>query len=117
MALRPCLGLPDQTCSALTDDPSSRCAEHKRAAEARRRPGPRQRGYTAEHDRNRRVVLGRSTTCAICGHDGADQAGHRVARANGGTSTLANLVPVHGTKPCSTCGRRCNQSTGAKTIM
>lgn len=119
MPLRLCLGLSDQTCNTLTDDPSSRCPEHKRIAEARRRPGrptSRQRGYTTEHDTNRVVVLAASRVCAICHHDGADQAGHRVARANGGTSVLANLVPVHGTEPCRVCGRRCNQSAGAKTI-
>src|SRR5881396_2835915 len=102
MPLRLCLGMPDQTCNTLTADPSSRCPTHKREAEARRRPHrptSRQRGYTAEHDRNRARVLATSRVCAICHHDGADQAGHVVARAHGGTSTMANLVPVHGTAP------------------
>lgn len=113
MAKRLCLGFGAQSCNLLTD--KRRCPKHNRMYEAHRRPDrptARQRGYTAEHERNRRIVLAASDACWLCGHAGADQADDVVPKSRGGTSALTNLRPAHGTKPCETCGRRCNQSRG-----
>ena len=114
--LRPCLGHQGETCTRLTDKASSRCSEHQRKHEAHRRPTARQRGYTTEHERNRATVLAQSRVCWLCGHGGADQVDDVVPKARGGTSTLANLRPAHGTRPCPTCGIRCNQVRG-KAVM
>lgn len=111
MVNRPCLD-----CGSLT--PATRCEECRLARNRQRdrtRGSARQRGYTTEHERNRATVLAESTICWLCGHDGADQADDVVPKAKGGTSTLANLRPAHGTEPCPTCGKRCNQSRGART--
>jgi 5-methylcytosine-specific restriction endonuclease McrA len=67
-------------------------------------------------DRNRRI-LAASTVCHICGHDGADEVDHVQALARGGSDTdPANLRPAHGSKPCDTCGRKCNREKGAKAF-
>lgn len=117
MALRPCLGFGAQRCVRLTGRADGRCDDHARQAEAARRPdrpSARQRGYDAAHQRQRAAVLAESTVCWLCGHDGADQVDHVVAVSNGGTSTLGNLRPAHGTLPCPTCDRRCNQQRGSR---
>lgn len=119
MPKRLCLGFREQRCARLTDAADSRCPEHRRLYEAARRPDrptSRQRGYTAEHERIRAIVLAASTICHLCGHDGADQADDVTPKSRGGRSTLTNLRPAHGTKPCPTCGRRCNQSRGATPL-
>jgi 5-methylcytosine-specific restriction endonuclease McrA len=113
--LRLCLGFRGQTCTKIVD--GNRCAEHARLTEAARRPNrpnARQRGYTYQHERNRATILAASRTCWICGHDGADQADDVTPKSRGGSSTLANLRPAHGTKPCPTCGARCNQVRGGR---
>lgn len=125
MPLRPCLEqLPDgRLCGTLSI--GSRCEPHRLARnrpidaarnrhtqQTRNRPGPRQRGLDAEYQATRAICLARSRICWQCGHDGADQADHVIERRNGGTSDLANLRPVHGTAPCPSCDRRCNQQRG-----
>ena len=112
MVNRPCLD-----CGQIAA--RSRCEECRLARNRRRdsrRGGARQRGYTTEHDRNRATVLEQSRVCWLCGHDGADQVDDVVPKAKGGTSALANLRPAHGTNPCPTCGVRCNQSRGSRTV-
>lgn len=110
MPRRPCLG-----CGQLTTRTDSRCSAcsstRGKARDARR--GTRQaRGYGRQHEVNREAVLKASRICWLCGHPGADQADDVIPKSQGGTSALANLRPAHGTNPCSTCGRRCNQSRG-----
>ena len=115
MTLRLCLGWRGQACAKIVD--GNRCPEHARLAEAARRPNrptARQRGYTYQHERNRATVLAASRICWICGHDGADQADDVIPKSRGGSSTLANLRPAHGTQPCPTCGVRCNQARGGR---
>lgn len=68
--------------------------------------------------RNRATVLQASTTCWLCGHDGADSADHLIPRAiclaTGQThllNAISNLAPAHH-QPCPTCGQRCNRKRG-----
>lgn len=114
MPQRPCLD-----CGRLTTRVGSRCptcsSARNQARDARR--GSRQeRGYDRQHEANRATVLAQSTVCWICGHEGADQADDVIPKARGGTSVLTNLRPAHGTQPCPTCGKRCNQSRGARDV-
>ncbi|GHJ11203.1 hypothetical protein TPA0907_55700 [Micromonospora humidisoli] len=103
---KPCLDC-DRPCAG------TRCEACRLArSRARDRPTARQRGYTTEHERNRAAVLGASTVCWLCGHDGADQADDVIPKSKGGTSAVSNLRPAHGTRPCGTCGVRCNQVRG-----
>ena len=65
----------------------------------------RERGYDAEYDRNRRLVLREETVCHICGQpvdktlSGRDRMGptldHLVPRARGGTNARSNLRLAH----------------------
>lgn len=116
MPKRPCLGYRGQTCRVLTT--GTRCPTHARMYEQTRRPVPsaRARGYTAEYERNRRAVLAASRVCWLCGHDGADQTDDVVPKSKGGDSAVTNLRPAHGTRPCPTCGKRCNQARGNRDV-
>lgn len=107
MPLRLCLGYRDERCTKLT--PGTRCPGHQRRYEQGRRPTGWQR-YPAQYQANRTTTLAASRTCWLCGHDGADQADHVVARQHGGGH--GQLRPAHGTQPCPTCGVRCNQVKG-----
>lgn len=106
--LKVCIGFQGRTCTRLSS--GIRCAEHARAYEAwrtRGRPGPRQRGYDAQYDRNRATlrVSATATRCVLCGGridmslPGSDPMGwtahHLVPLARGGTGALANLRPAH----------------------
>jgi 5-methylcytosine-specific restriction endonuclease McrA len=87
----------------------------------------------ARYRRNRDLLLGQTTVCGLCGHEGAKTADHIVpdplwprdgyGRRLPGFDELANLQPAHGTmgagrdvrqNPCPTCGQMCNQSKGAR---
>ncbi|KAB1933436.1 HNH endonuclease [Micromonospora sp. ALFpr18c] len=70
------------------------------------------------YERNRAKVLAQpgGGVCWLCGHEGADQADHVTPTSQGGDSSMLNLRPAHGTRPCPTCGRRCNQSRGSRPI-
>lgn len=63
----------------------------------------------------RAAVLAASSTCWICGHEGADQVDHLESRSVNPVRDIAdvtNLRPAHGVNGCATCGLRCNQSRG-----
>lgn len=110
MVLKPCLdcGRPAQ---------GTRCLDCGRAHERNRdRPSAAKRGYDRTHRAVRAAVLDRSTVCHLCGHEGADQADDVLPKSRGGASTVANLRPAHGTQPCPTCGKRCNQSRGNRAV-
>ncbi|WP_433233750.1 hypothetical protein [Actinomadura nitritigenes] len=78
----------------------------------------RSRGRTGRpYRRARAAVLATSSTCWICGHDGADQADHdpplAVLEEMGlDPADPAFMHPAHGVNGCPTCGRKCNQSRG-----
>ena len=60
---------------------------------------------TTGYRKARAQLLARSTTCWICGRDGADTADHVVPLIEGGHPTsLLNMRPAH---------QRCNSSRGA----
>lgn len=56
------------------------------------------RAYDADYKRLRKLILANNPQCAYCGSP-ATTADHVIAVANGGTSTLDNLVPA--CKPCN----------------
>lgn len=58
------------------------------------------------------------TVCHICGHEGATDADHvePIASNPDQRVTALALRPAHGVRGCPTCGRRCNQSRGAKPV-
>lgn len=64
------------------------------------------RGYDAEFERNRRIVLAEETHCARCGGFGFgdDQVGHKTPPSQGGTNARSNLQREH---------KLCNQREGA----
>lgn len=67
--------------------------------------------------RVRAQVLAASTLCWICGHGGSETVDHVISLSNGGDPLdPANLRPAHGVRGCKTCGRKCNQEKGAKTM-
>lgn len=99
--MKPCM-----VCGKPTE--KARCRLHARL-------GPRQRGLDRDYDIARAETLARSRICHLCNHDGADQADHLIPVEQGGLSIPSNLKPAHGTKPCPTCGVRCNQVRGNKT--
>lgn len=67
------------------------------------RPSARTRGYTAEYERTRKLVLSEETHCGLCGGPGLedDEVDHRVPLSRGGTNERANLRRAH---------RECNQA-------
>lgn len=72
MALRPCLGWHEQTCTRLVQaERGSRCTEHRRLYEQHRRPMPsaRARGYDARHQAIRAMLLplAYGKPCPRCG--------------------------------------------------
>lgn len=87
---------------------------------------------SARYRRNRAKLLAINTTCALCGHPGAQTADHIIPDkywprdANGkrqpGFDELDNLQPAHGTmgnqavNPCPICGKLCNQVRGTKMV-
>lgn len=85
------------------------CQRHppRAAWGGRARPSWRERGYDAEYERNRAIVLSEETHCAVCRGLGLedDEAGHKVARCDGGTNARENLQREH---------RRCNAAKNAR---
>lgn len=83
----------------------------------------RSRGRTGRPYRRARLqVLGASTVCWICGHEGADQADHdpplRELEALGlDPADPAFMRPAHGVNGCPVCGRKCNQSKGDRPYV
>jgi hypothetical protein len=71
--------------------------------------------------RARAQLLEISRICWLCGHDGATQADHEpslkeLERLGLDPTDLRYMRPAHGGRlGCPTCGRRCNQSKGAKS--
>jgi len=67
------------------------------------RGSARARGYDAEYERNRRLVMREEAHCGLCGAPGRadDQADHILPLARGGTSARENLRRAH---------KRCNQA-------
>lgn len=67
----------------------------------------------------RKAVLDASTTCHLCGHEGADQADHALPRSSHpeiDDADVSNLLPSHGVNGCPTCGEKCNQVKGNGTL-
>lgn len=62
--------------------------------------------------------------CHICGHPGARQADHLVPLRENPNQPIGadGMRPAHGAgrpdndNPCPTCGRRCNQQRGSKSL-
>jgi hypothetical protein len=84
---------------------------------------PRSLGRTGGRWRNARRTLMDTTpdVCWLCGHSGgADDADHdpplETLEALGlDPCDLQYLRRAHGVHGCPTCGRKCNQSKGART--
>ena len=76
---------------------------HSRAARAAKAEMFRRRGHI----------------CHLCGHHGAREADLVIPRAKAPHQPIHPDAyrPAHGVRsPCPTCGRRCNQSRGAKPV-
>ena len=79
-------------------------AQHQAARDARERayeasrPTFWRRGYNAEYEKARRIVMRGSPACALCGVAQATQCDHIVSLADGGTNEVRNLRPV--CRPC-----------------
>lgn len=86
---------------------------------------------SAEHRRNRLILLAVSDLCHLCGHHGARTADHIITPADwqtrfgtlAGVDGLGNLAPAHGNlgngpihNRCTTCGKVCNQVRGDTVI-
>lgn len=99
---RPCR---EPGCAALTDDRSGYCEQHRRSGWSRYQAGltRHQRGYGAEWDKVRAVILKRdSYLCQPCIRAGiytpATMVDHIVAKAHGGTDKPSNLESI-----CTAC--------------
>lgn len=60
--------------------------------------------------------------CWLCGHAGTTDADHdpplgELERRGLDPTDIRFLRRAHGVKGCPTCGRKCNQEKGAKTVM
>ncbi|MDR7278923.1 HNH endonuclease [Catenuloplanes atrovinosus] len=79
------------------------------------KPGPRGSRYR----RARNAVLAQSTICHLCGHADADQVDHvrpRSLNPELDDADHTNLAPAHGVNGCPTCGEKCNQAKGNRTV-
>lgn len=67
------------------------------------------RGFDAEYDRNRAIVMREETHCWLCRQPGEadDHADHVIARSKGGSNDRSNLRRAH---------RRCNLKRGSRGI-
>lgn len=80
----------------------------------------RSRGRTGRRWRRARATcLAASDVCWLCGHEAADQADHHpplgvLEQLGLDPCDLRYLRPAHGTRPCPTCGIRCNQAKGSR---
>jgi hypothetical protein len=98
-------------CRTLTTN-GSRCPT---CTAARSRVRDQQRGTTTQrglgwdHQKAAALILDGAEVCGRCGQPGTDtdplEAGHRTARANGGTNDLSNYRPEH---------RSCNRAAGSR---
>jgi 5-methylcytosine-specific restriction endonuclease McrA len=95
---RPCID-----CGQATS--KTRCPTCSYRNEKTRRPNFRDRGYDAEYQHNRALLLADHPTCAICGTAPATTADHITPRSQGGTNQIDNLRPA-----CHPC----NSARGAK---
>ena len=79
------------------------------AWDGRARPSRHARGYGADFQRNRAIVLREESCCARCGGPGRadDEAGHKLPRSEGGTSERSNLQREH---------RTCNATANAQRV-
>ena len=95
-------------CRTLTTN-GSRCPTCT-AAKSRARGTTTQRGLGWDHQQAAAQILNGAELCAHCGQPGTEadplEAGHRTARANGGSNDITNYQPEH---------RSCNRSKGART--
>jgi len=101
--MRPCLGLPGKPCGAPTS--STRCPSCSYLNEKGRRPNFRARGYDAEYQRNRALLLSTNPGCYRCGAP-ATTADHITPRSQGGGNGMGNLRPA-----CL----HCNSARGGRT--
>jgi 5-methylcytosine-specific restriction protein A len=94
----------DRVCRRPLAPGSRHCDEHRPKHGTRRA-----RGYSAEYDRNRPIVLSSADRCAECGLPATVTdpltVDHRVPLADGGTNDLSNLRALH---------RSCNSRLGAQ---
>lgn len=75
------------------------------------------RGYGAEHDRNRKVVMMRDQySCVPCAKQGrvteANEMDHIVPKAKGGTDSLSNLQAI-----CRDCHKAKTQKETGKALL
>lgn len=100
----PLMGCLD--CKRLTRN-GSRCEPCQQARTRARdrarpaRPSATQRGYNAEYQKNRKILLSEKKFCEICRERIADSVDHIVPLSFGGTNNLSNLRPT-----CLTCNKK-----------
>lgn len=82
------------------------CPKHPARRSWQGRSSARTRGYDAEYERNRLVVMAEEDRCSICGGPGLenDEADHRIPLSRGGSNARDNLRRAH---------RRCNAMRNA----
>lgn len=106
MPLRECLDCRNLTRNG-TRCPT--CQAAKQRARDQQRGTTTQRGLGWDHQQAARQILDGAELCAVCGLPPTPtnplEAGHRQARANGGTNKLTNYQPEH---------RSCNRSKGSR---
>ncbi|WP_425274469.1 HNH endonuclease [Streptomyces flavidovirens] len=79
-------------------DPCAKATARKRE-KTRVRLSPRERGYDAEYQRNRRWLLRSQPDCHICRVALATTADHIIPLSRGGSNAMDNLRPACG--PCN----------------
>ena len=95
---------PCRTCHTLGTWPTHghcpTCNTARHRTRETRRGNRHQRGYTTEHEHNRRTLLANHPDCHWCGNP-ATVADHLIPLSAGGTNHPANLVPA-----CTPCNSR-----------
>lgn len=81
------------TCHRLIPHGSTYCTEHRPKRKAK--TSPRKRGLDYTYDKHRKITLGVSSECVLCGKPGANSADHIKPRAFGVDNSLHNLIPAH----------------------